>query len=347
MIFSLYNSSMQTGIVTRNDDVWQGHPDVAFFQGYFYVVFRQSFRHRETGTTQIMLTRSRNGFRYSKPVCIAESTDRYNCPRLSVINNNLIIICDKVEQSEDFIGSENNTSKTQIILWGSNNGVEWSSPVPTNITGILPDRIQTADDGSHLIATHTSDGETKHLVQFVWKSERNIFLSNWTRHHIADIENRNLCEGSICNTGSGLVCLMRENSQLGEPVYWSFSSNNGITWSSAKKTRMFGGHRPVLGQMSSGNYLTTYREQSHTHIPGYWAKNTFACWTHRKSMLNSVDPCLNSVILPIDHDYNRRSDSGYTGWVETEDGQIYVVNYVTKDAQKPYIVWYLIDESDF
>ena len=107
---------MQTGIVSRNDDFWRGHPDVAYFQGYFYVVFRESKQHRETSTTRIMLTRSKHGFNYRVPICIAETNDRFNCPRLSVIENSLWIICDCVKQSDDFIGSENDTKSTRILL---------------------------------------------------------------------------------------------------------------------------------------------------------------------------------------------------------------------------------------
>jgi len=296
-----------------------------------------------------MLTRSRNGFRYNQPTCIAESTDRFNCPRLTVIDNNLWIICDKVKQSEDFIGAENDESKTRVILWCSNNGSEWSMPIETNITGILPDRMCQTDDGGFLIATHTKKKQegAGFLIQNVWKAIRSPHLSTWIKYKIADEPSFNFCEGSICNGGGELLCLMRENSQRGEPCFWSSSKSNGVTWSRPMRTRMFGAHRPILGKLSSGNYLTTYREQCSAHSPPFWAKNVFACLTAEKSMHNASRPCKDSIILPLDHDNNRRSDGGYTGWVETEDKQIYIVNYITKDAPKPHIVWYLIEESEF
>ena len=63
--------------------------------------------------------------------------------------------------------------------------------------------------------------------------------------------------------------------------------------------------------------------------------------------MSNVHPCYESIILPLDHDHNVRSDGGYTGFVETEDNQIYIVNYITKDALRPYIVWYIIEEKEF
>ena len=38
---------------------------------------------------------------------------------------------------------------------------------------------------------------------------------------------------------------------------------------------------------------------------------------------------------------------GAPGWVELDDGNIFVVNYITDDAPKPYIKWYLINEDMF
>lgn len=336
---------MQSGIVTRNDSYWQGHPDVVYFQGYFYVVFRQSQHHRENGKTQVMLTRSRTGQKYSTPICISESTDRYNCPRLSIVKGQLYIICDLVKQSDDFIGSEQIEDNTRIILWTSTNGIDWSLPILTNIKGIVPDRICATNDGGLLIATHTK--LASRLIQNVWKTMKTPQSMNWSKSVLAELNDKNLCEATICNTGSELVCLMRENSQLGEPCYMSSSTDNGKTWTKAIKTRLFGCHRPVLGILPSGNYLVTYREQSFTHLPSTWAKNTFACLINKGSLNYVTDPCKKAIILPIDHDNNVKSDSGYTGWCLNEDGQIYIVNYITKDAPKPYIKWYILDESDF
>ena len=335
---------MLKGIVIRDDRFWQGHPDVAYFKGHFYVAYRQSSHHRALNNTQIMLVRSRNGTQFGDSICIASTENRYNCPRLKVIDDQLWMICDHVGLSEDFIQGENNEANTKVVLAFSADGTHWSAPFITIISGIVPDRICVVND-TFFIATHTT-GDKKNLVQNVWKS-RHLLSHQWEKITLAESPGLNLCEASLCPCEDQIICLMRENSQQGYPCHWSMSSDKGRTWLPPRQTRMFGGHRPVLGQLSSGNFLTTYREQNCPHSPRYWAKNTFACLTTPQSMLNPMSPCSRSIILPLDHDNGFKSDSGYTGWIETEDGQIYVVNYITNKAPQPYIVWYLLDESEF
>jgi len=342
---------MMTGIVTKNDKHWQGHPDVAFFRGKFYVVYRESKDHKSYKNTRINIVWSANGSPYSSPKTLLQSDKmRWNCPRLSVIGNKMWLICDKVKRLEDsFVKSENNPKAISVWVMSTNDGKVWSEPFKTNINGIVPDRIIILDE-QYLVGTHRykpgkTDKDKGRLVQGVWKTTN--AKSSWTYNEIANVEGLNLCEGSICKLSSGnLACMMRENSGDGLPAYVSFSKDQGVSWSTAAETRLFGCHRPVLGQLKSGNYLATYREQSFSMHAAQWAKNTFACLIEKKSL--SEEPfCARSIILPLDHDRNKKSDGGYTGWVELPNGNIYIVNYITAEAPKPYIKWYLINEEEF
>ncbi len=361
---------MNQGTIIRDDNIWQGHPDVALFKDRLYVVYRQSDSHvTETATSIQLMGGDPPEFGWPDPflripVTIAETTDRLNCPRLSVIGDELWIICDEVDQSSFYIKAENDEMKTRVRLWKSSNGTEWEE-VTTNITGIVPDRICQTNDG-FLIATHTSHEFSKEeksaeeqlsevqsldwlpyskssrcLVQNIWSSQS--MSGPWEKHPLAHLEDHNLCEASVCHDGKRFICLMRENSGKGLPAFMALSKD-GINWSGLKQTRMFGCHRPVTGFLKSGNLLTTYREASHSFKRGYWAKNTFACLTHPKSIKTG---CGKSIILPLDHDNSRQSDSGYTGWVQFEDETIFIVNYFTGDAPKPYIRWYTIHEGEF
>ena len=96
---------MKKGTVIKNDDVWHGHPDVAYFNDELFIAFRESAQHMARNATSIQLIRKSNSF--SDPITIAKSPHRFNCPRLSVVNNQLWIICDQVEKSHDYIRSEN------------------------------------------------------------------------------------------------------------------------------------------------------------------------------------------------------------------------------------------------
>lgn len=350
---------MLDGIVTRDNGIWQGHPDVAYFNDELFVVCREADHHMARSYTRISIVRKSKKHRFSKPKIIVKSSNRFNCPRLSVIGDTLWIICDEVTISGKgtFFKLEDDESKTKTLLWKTQDGENWEGPIETNITGIVPDRICPTDDG-FLVATHTkkyfgSESETKKnaevqrdnfgfLVQNIWHS--NDIEGTWTKHPLCHKEGYNFCEASVCRLrDKTYLALLRENSALGLPSFACYS-RDGITWSNPIKTRMFGCHRPVTGQLESGNLLTTYREASGSFLPGLWAKNTFACLTRRDSIQEDF---VKSIILPLDHDNSQKSDSGYTGWVQMPDKSIFIVNYTAKGAPRPYIKWYVINESDF
>lgn len=350
---------MLSGIVTRDDAVWQGHPDVTWFNDELFVVYRESDHHMAKAYTRICLVRKSKKTRFSEPEIIAENTNRFNCPRLSVIGDTLWIICDEVsiKGKGQFFKLENSEKYTNILLWKTQDGINWEGTIETNIKGIVPDRICSSDDG-FLVATHTKmyfgpksrnkkveevqRNQHGFLVQNIWHATK--LEETWTKHTLCHHEGYNLCEGSVCRLkDSTYLALMRENSALGLPSFACYS-RDGITWNNPIETRMFGCHRPVTGQLKSGNLLTTYREASGSFMPGFWAKNTFACLTMRSSIQEDF---VQSIILPLDHDNSTRSDSGYTGWVQMPDDTIFIVNYTSKNAPRPYIKWYTVAESEF
>lgn len=357
--------------ISRNDEKWQGHPDIAYFNDSLYIIYRESDRHLTPGDTTIHLVRcdiSPNDIlTVVEEKAIYNSLARLNCPRLSVIDDELWIICDEIQRGDNFISAENIESNTRVLLWHSSDGENWSEPITTNITGIVPDRI--CRYGSRfLIATHTkkmpeglseptkkpdnlkefqewyaNEQKLGRLVQNVWITKD--LTEEWIKVPVADNQSFNFCEASIMQWEKTLLCFMRENSGKGLPAFMSVSLNGGTTWSDPQPTRLFGCHRPVGGQLLSENLLITYREQSSVMAPSCWARNTFAALIYKDSILSS---CNKSVILPLDHDSSKiKSDSGYTGWVQLPSGRIFVVNYITDEAPKPYICGYLISESDF
>lgn len=339
---------MLSGIVNRDDSVWQGHPDVAWFNNQLFIVYRESDHHMARNHTTISLVHKSKKQEFSKPQVIAESSNRFNCPRLSVIGDTLWLICDEVVigKSKTFFKLENNEDKTAIFLWKTKDGETWEGPIVTTIKGIVPDRICSTNDG-FLIATHTKkyfDNSSKggYLVQNIWHATD--IEGTWAKYPLCHKEGYNLCEASVVRLKNNTyLALIRENSALGLPAFSCYSSD-GLKWSDPIQTRIFACHRPVTGLLKSGNLLTTYREASGSFLPGLWAKNTFACLT-RKSSIH--DDLIKSIILPLDHDNSKQSDSGYTGWVQLPDESIFIVNYITQSAPNPYIKWYIINESEF
>jgi len=362
---------MRSGIVAQDSEVWQGHPDVAYFNERIYVVWRESDRHLTDGGTSIKVVHGSifdheegdASLSYlTEPESIASSPHRLNCPRLSVIGDSLYMICDEILGGDDFIGTEVREASTRVFLWKTEDGRTWNGPLHTSIRGIVPDRICQFNN-AYLMATHTGktskqtqfgfmqmdEPEAKvYLAQNIWKTT-DLHSGNWVKYSLADDPEMNLCEASVTVTPEGqLLCLMRENSQKGLPAYCTVSEN-GSQWIKPTPTRLFGCHRPVTGFLKSGRLFTTYREASHIFSKRYWARNTFA----HLCDFDALD--LNKgIILPLDHDRSEHPDGGYTGWVQLPDERIVVVNYITNDAPytakggpKPYIKWYILTESDF
>lgn len=352
---------IESGVVIKNDAVWQGHPDVAFFQNHFYVVFRESSAHRANENTTIRVVKSLDGLVYhSETVVMRSEGGRYNCPRLKVINNKMYVICDFVmaKSGQDFVVAENDTSNTSVHIIHTDDGFNWHPVIETNIRGIVPDRICLTYNRKWLITSHRCDHISKELVQDVWCSSQGEGI--WGCCATISRPSFNLCEGSICeDANQNLICLMRENSQKGYAANISFSKDCGESWSTPGPTRLFGCHRPALGRLRSGNFLVTYREQTSIFQKRCWAKNTFAALIDHRSLCDSSH-CNRINILPLEHDSATHSDGGYTGWIQLPDGRIYVVNYVvcpsdshkifdkklSKDG-KPFIKWYMFSEEDF
>ena len=49
----------------------------------------------------------------------------------------------------------------------------------------------------------------------------------------------------------------------------------------------------------------------------------------------------------IDNDRSPWADSGYSGWVQLEDGDLFVVNYVNDDAPRAFVRGYVVGREDW
>jgi hypothetical protein len=346
---------VQSGIVINTSSAWQGHPDVAYFKGKIYVTFRESEEHRANSRTKIGVTSSEDGKAFLLPKYVMVGKDaRYNCPRLSVIDGRMWLTCDcvKAKSGEDFVDAEN-SDRIVVRLVYTDDGENWSDIIETNIKGIVPGRMFKTGKGDYLITAHhfepkpvkSYSGKLGSLQQDVWIT--NFIDGKWEPYTVASHTRMNFCEGSLCENPDGKhICMMRENSQRSLPAMVSFSRDQGRSWGHTYPTYIHGCHRPVLGRLKSGRYLVTYREQSAIFEGRYWARNTFAALIDPESLLQEPY-CNRHIVLPLDHDNGVRPDSGYTGWIQLNDGSIYVVNYITQNVRKPFIKWYKFSEKDF
>ena len=86
--------------------------------------------------------------------------------------------------------------------------------------------------------------------------------------------------------------------------------------------------------------MVTYR-----YIP-LRMQNVFAAFFEPDAILATGRQAQHVRIMPFDYDRNALPDLGYTGWVQFEDGEIYVVNYIKDDADKAQIRGYSFYPQD-
>ena len=120
----------------------------------------------------------------------------------------------------------------------------------------------------------------------------------------------------------------------------TISYDNGETWSPVFNTSIDCGHRPTSGFLNDGTVMITYR-----YIP-IWMHNVFAAFFDKKDLLETERNKQKVRIMPLDYDRNPEPDLGYTGWMQFDDGEIYVVNYIKDDSSKAYIRGYSFYPND-
>jgi len=79
---------------------------------------------------------------------------------------------------------------------------------------------------------------------------------------------------------------------------------------------------------------------------GWWTQNFFATLTDVESALATTYEEAHTRMLPVDFDRSPESDRGYSGWVEFDDDEIYIVNYILDDAPKAQIRGYALTPAD-
>jgi sialidase-1 len=231
---------------------------------------------------------------------------------------------------------------TEIHLWfSSDEGETWEGPFKTPCHGIVPERLYELKSGRWLLAAHHKNPETGKLTEYVWYTDDQG--ETWSERICLAMDARyNLCEVGLVEVEPNVVVgFLRENSMQGWDCFKAISRDGGKTWEGVYNVPIPGCHRPTVGLLQDGRLLVTYR-----YLQGGWSG-----WGHTTQnvqgalmlpeMITATDRKRQWVrIFPIDYDRNEKADLGYTGWVQFEDGEIYIVNYIVDDAPKAQIRGY-------
>ena len=320
--------------VSRDDSIYEAWPDVVLTDGGKLIcVFAECEHHKNRDNARIMITESLDrGRTWSEKRPLTEkgsAKEFFNCARISKLRDgSLAIICDKV--------FENENRKAEIWLWrGDAEGTAWSEPtVFPDFCGIVPDKLQQLSSGRLIVSAHFKNSVSGKLEQYLRYSDDEG--ETWSdRVTVAADPKYNLCEVSILEYEENkLVAYLRENSVKGYPILKALSADGGESWSEIYDTSMDCGHRPVAGFLADGTVMVTYR-----YIPS-GTQNLFAAFMSRDTIEATGRRGQRVRVMPLDYDRNPSPDIGYTGWVQFEDGEIYVVNYIKDEADKAFIRGY-------
>lgn len=335
-------------VIARDDRYYLAWPDICRADGGRLVcVFCEcAFHNDRTGARIALTTSDDRGRTWTPRKYLTEpgtKTASYNCARITRLRDGrLVLLCDYP------IGPENDGNSRVDMWFGDGSGENWSGPVTLPIVGIVPDRLLELSSGRWFVAAHLYCRETGRLTQYgIYSDDQG---KTWSPVITVAADSRyNLCEASVIEASTGeLVCFLRENSAEGIDCLKVISRDRGETWSGISAVPIPGCHRPTAGYLRDGRILLTCRmSQGGKGWLGNWTQNFIACLMSEESALAAERKQQATRILPIDYDRSPKSDLGYSGWVQFENGEIYIAEYIVDDAPKAHIRGYSLRPEDF
>lgn len=334
--------AIQRYIVSKDPEHYEAFPDIAKLQnGELFCTFNELASHGDRSFSRIAMVRSQdNGKTWSEKEWLIEphysedASSHWDCPRVSVLEDGrVVMLCSFIRGGGQL---------PVVYVWiGDEEGKNFEVISDSIFEGIVPDKMFVTSSGRWIVTCHFGniDGHAN-LQQRLWYSDDEG--STWEGPVVVGKDERyNLCEGSLIELEPGtLACLMRENSSLNYECPVALSRDNGQTWGEIFFIPLAGCHRPVAGHLSTGEILITYRfrQGAQSGWLGHWTQNTFLAVTDKETILSEGDRTKQKVrIMPINYDPSPESDLGYTGWVELEDEEIYIVDYIRGEEPKCYI----------
>lgn len=346
--------AIQKFIIARDDAVTHAWPDLTKASNDDLVcVFTECTEHLDRTNSRLCFCRSTDrGRTWTPKQGLTEFGSKmafYNNARINNINGTLVIVCDKIIGKTGELGTDENLGETKVYAWTSNDhGKTWTGPFATPVDGICPDRLRMTKTGRVLLSAHKYNPATDKLEQYLWYTDDRG--ATWSdRITVAANPNYNLCEGHIVEAPDGtLIEYMRENSWAGNDCLKAISKDGGETWEGVYNVPLQGVHRPTVGYLQNGWLLMTYRycQGGKSGDLSKKAQNTFAALLSPDEVTATDRSAQQTDIMPLDHDRNHKPDCGYTGWVQFDDGEIYVAGYIKDDAPFDHIRGYSFYCSD-
>ena len=341
--------AIQKFVVSRDENIYHAWPDLLKTKSdKLLCVFTECEHHNNRENSRVVMVESSDrGRTWSEKRAISPPSTiehHFNNARLSHLSDGRIaLICDRVAREED-AGAE------QYVWFSSDEGESWSEPTVLPFRAIVPDRFRELKSGRYIIVAHHLNKESGKLEEYLWYSDDKG--KTWSdRVTLAADPRYNLCEAGIieCEDGT-LVAFLRENSFEAHDIFKAISKDGGESWEGVYRTPMNSGHRPTPGYLNDGRVMVTYRYVT-TYTPNpdsvsLGLHNTFLTILKADELTRTERAGTYFKTMPLDYDRNEKPDTGYTGWVQFDDGEIYVVNYIKDDADKAQIRGYSFYPND-
>ena len=363
--------TMQKITVSRNDDFYEAFADVAqAADGTLVCTYRESMCHLSLPWSKVIVRRSFDlGLTWGPRQVVYERTreqtnageGRLNCSRIAACaDGTLLLIVDRMNRDEfkDYLKPE---IAMNLLFRSSDNGETWKGPEETGITeGIVPS-IKELSNGDLIVGVtelHKGSGELAGHVEKQTSYVSNDSGRTWDGPFavpdpavpMSTGAHWRLNEGDYVELDDGSVVIyMREDGDR-LSGWKSLSSDVGRSWSvpvRCEMPRCLG--RPSAGRLRSGEIAITYRIRCglSTSLGLYVETPEEAL----KGLVPSGDESKNGPtearFAVLDNDRSLSPDSGYSGWVQLPNGDLYVVNYTTDDAPRTHIRGYHVGRGDW
>ena len=358
---------MEKFTISRNDDFYEAFADVVKTKsGVLICTYREALTHSPVhgingspGFCRIIVRRSLDGGLHwgnRQIICATEDLKEgfaYNCSRLVVLaNGTVMLVVDRfppLSADQKFYyeqGIMDEGSICNIIFRSTDDGKTWTTAQETSInTGIVPS-IKELNNGDLLLGVCNPNRGG----QLVHRSEDGGLT--WSDYVSVPFDgDLDLNEGDFVELDNGVIVLYMREDNEGFTGWRSYSNDGGRSWSKAVRCRMLACRgRPSVGLLSTGEVFITYRIAM-PKISGPRALALFVEsqeWSlHGDDLSDSFNSEEMQRFQIIDVDRNLVTDSGYSGWVELDDGSILVVNYINEDAPRAFIRGYILNRRDW
>ena len=286
-----------------------------------------------------------------------------NCQRLTCLADGTLFLI------ADFSSPDELTRKARWTnrIWRSpDSGVTWNGPVTADLPEGLVPSVTELRNGDILVSLSIEcpEGEPKERCFVCLSADGGHTWSDPV--FLPDPDCVGLNESSFVELDDGMLVAICRATKA-DQGYKVCSEDGGRSWRGPFPTHMVNLEgRPKAGVLSSGEVCVTYRHGApNEHLAMHVVTQEGLRQDDKRALIErqptSADipspegqtpPWYMTHYYPgrtfyMDMDRSVHRDSGYSGWVQLDNGDIYVVDYINDDAPLAQIRGYVVSRSDY